>query len=185
MTFIILFISLIIFTFPESHFHMGKPKFWRNPRLNANLLSRKLRTPRRQINFLQRASIIPISLDCPKCGFTITDVNVNLRQWKCSKCTAGTSIYNDTFLSESRISPRKMLMLGIRYNFLSDSNWLHIISAYYFSQHTRMTQERIQHEIGTSEDESDEDEEDDDPLLGEYDKGSKPPSLLSRTTIRL
>ena len=46
-----------------------------------------------------------------------------------------------------------------------------------------MTMERIQHEIGTSEDESS--DEDTDPLLGEYDKGSKPPPLLSRTTIRL
>ena len=78
-----------------------------------------------------------------------------------------------------------MLMLGNTYYFLSDSYWSNIISAYYFSQHTRMTQERIQHEIGTSEDESDENEVDDDTLLGEYDEGSKPPSLLSRTTIRL
>lgn len=92
---------------------MGKPKFWGNPRLNANLLSRKLRTPRKSLNFLQRASIIPTSHDCSNCGFTMTEVNLNQRRWKCPKCSLGVSMYTGTFLSNANISPRKMILLGI------------------------------------------------------------------------
>ena len=88
-------------------------------------------------------------------------------------------------MSGQHLSPRKMLQLG---------NWLYsvesvvvkyisLFSAYYFSQHRRVTQETIVHEIGTSEDESSDDGSD--HLSGEYVSEDSPPTLLSRTTIRL
>ena len=90
----------------------AKPKFWGNPRINSNLLSRKLRTLKQQIFFLQRASILPKSHKCTKCGHTITEINEKLRKWKCPKCSVGVSMYTGTFMHGSNISARKMLLLG-------------------------------------------------------------------------
>ncbi len=163
----------------------AKPKFWHNPRLNSNLLSRKLMGTRRQLDFLQRANIVSSSFDCPSCGWKIEKINYNLKRWKCPKCSHGVSVFTGTFMSGQHLSPRKMLQLG---------NWLYsvesvvityisLFSAYYFSQHRRVTQETIVHEIGTSEDESSDDGSD--HLSGEYVSEDSPPTLLSRTTIRL
>ena len=60
-----------------------------------------------------------------------------------------------------------------------------MFSAYYFSQHRRHTHDQIIHEVGTSEDESSDDDDHDDQMSGEYVADDKPPSLLSRNTVRL
>lgn len=49
----------------------------------------------------------------------------------------------------------------------------------------RITQDRVVHEVGTSADESSSDEDGIDMLAGEYAATETPPTVLSRSTIRL
>ena len=91
---------------------MVKPKFWRNPRVNASLLARKLRGSKRQITFLQRASVIPASVNCSSCGKNIEKIIFKLQKWKCSSCRASSSVFRNTFMADAKISARKILMLG-------------------------------------------------------------------------
>ena len=90
--------------------------FWKNPRVNAGTLALKLRDSRRQIKFFQRAGIIANYVDCSGCGATCTIIVFSTKQFKCSKCRRGMSVFNNTFMSGLRCSIQKVVMLSNNIN---------------------------------------------------------------------
>ena len=118
--------------------------FWKNPKVNAGTLALKLRDSKRQILFFQRAGIIPRSVNCSSCGARCTTIIYSTKQFKCSICKRGMSVFNNTFMCGLRCSIRKIVMMSkknksittqSRYNF-------NLFAVYWFTMHPRMTQNR-------------------------------------------
>ena len=91
--------------------------FWKNPRVNAGTLALRLRDSRREIKFFQRAGIIANSAKCSACGATCTTIIYSTKQFKCSKCRRGMSVFNNTFMSGLRCSIRRVVMMSKIINF--------------------------------------------------------------------
>ena len=97
--------------------------FWRNPRVNAGLLAIKLRDSKRQINFFQRAKIIPCSVACTQCGKIVSKINYKRKKFRCDSCKKEVSVFRNTFMQNMKVSIRKVMTM-----------------MYLFTMHPRMTQ---------------------------------------------
>ena len=87
-------------------------KFMRNKRVNAGMLSQKLKGIQNQLKFFQRIGIIPKKVKCQKCDVDMTSTSVKYKQFRCNKCKGSQSWFKDTFMAGAKISMRKVIMLG-------------------------------------------------------------------------
>ena len=81
--------------------------------INFVKLAKKVDSDEDQIRFLQETNIFPIETKCESCNSTVSKIYVdkNYHYFRCVKCKVKISVRDQTFLSKSRISLRKFILL--------------------------------------------------------------------------
>ena len=89
-----------------------KVSFMMNEHTNISALTRKLRSKRKQIRFLQKLNFLPTSVTCGKCSAPLSKILWELRAWQCTKCSTKKGLLADTCLSNTKVSLRRVIMMG-------------------------------------------------------------------------
>ena len=92
-------------------------RFFQNPTITLGQLTQKISDKKKQVHFLQRVGVIPRSIQCTKCQLPVTNIDCSDKNgtptFRCSKCSRRRSVRTSTFMSNSKLSLRRIIILGI------------------------------------------------------------------------